>query len=99
LGPVKDCASEEWRRRKNADLESLFQSTSIIDEIRKQKLQWAGHAWRSRNEIIKAVMEQNPYGKRPLGRPKTRWEDLIEKDVESLGEGLNWKEKAMDGEG
>jgi len=95
FGPVKDCAVEEWRRRKNADLESLFQSTSIIDEIRKRRFLSTGHAWRSQNEIIKAVMEQNPCGKSPLGRPKTRWEDLIIKDVESLGRGSNWKEKAM----
>jgi hypothetical protein len=54
--------------------------------IKKRRLQWADHAWRSQNELIKAVMEQNPHGKRPLGRPKSRWEDLDEKNVRSLGE-------------
>jgi len=53
--------------------------------IKKRRLQWAGHAWRSKNELIKAEMEQNTSGKRPLGRPKTRWEDLVKKDVQSLG--------------
>jgi len=32
-----------------------------------RRLQLAGHAWRSQNELIKAVMEQNPSRKRPLG--------------------------------
>ncbi|VVC33011.1 Ribosomal RNA methyltransferase FtsJ domain,S-adenosyl-L-methionine-dependent methyltransferase [Cinara cedri] len=46
----------------------------------------------------KAVLEQNPRRKRPLGRPKTRWEDVVKKDVQSLGGGMNWKERAMDRE-
>jgi hypothetical protein len=41
------------------------------------------------------VLEQNSQGKRPPGRPKIRWEDLVKKDVQSLGRGTNWKERAM----
>jgi hypothetical protein len=44
------------------------------------------------------VLEKNPRGKRTLGRPKRRWKDLVKKDVELLGGGTNWKEKAMDRE-
>jgi hypothetical protein len=31
------------------------------------------------------VIEQNPGGKRLLGRPRMRWEDVIKKDVEQMG--------------
>jgi len=89
FGPVKDNISGEWRRRKNTELEMLFQSTIITEVIKRRRLQWAGHAWRSQNDLIKAVMEQNPRGKRLLGRHKTRWEDLVKKDVQSLGGGTN----------
>jgi len=41
------------------------------------------------------VLEQNPVGKRPLGRPKLRWEDLVKRDTEYLGGGANWKDLAM----
>jgi hypothetical protein len=41
------------------------------------------------------VLEQNPRGKRLLGRPKTRWEDIVKKDVQSLEGGTNWNERAM----
>jgi len=41
------------------------------------------------------VLEQNPVGKRPLGRPKLRWEDLVKRDIEYLGGGANWKDLAM----
>ncbi|KAL4120341.1 hypothetical protein QTP88_013055 [Uroleucon formosanum] len=43
-------------------------------------------------------VKDNKSGKRPLGRPKTRWEDLVKKDIQSLGGGTNWKERAMDRE-
>jgi len=59
--------------------------------IKRRKLQWAGHAWRSQNELIKAVLEQNPSGKRTLGRPKTRWQDLVKEDVYLLGGGVDWE--------
>ncbi|VVC42274.1 Hypothetical protein CINCED_3A017736 [Cinara cedri] len=30
------------------------------------------------------VMDENPVGKRPLGRPRLRWEDVMKKYVEAL---------------
>lgn len=44
---------EEWKRRKNAVLDSLSQGTKITNAIRKIILT-AVHAWRGQNEIIKA---------------------------------------------
>jgi hypothetical protein len=35
------------------------------------------------------VLEQNPVGKRPLGRPKLRWEDLVKRNVKDLRGGAN----------
>jgi len=72
FGPVKDNISGEWRRIKNTELEILFQSTIITEVIKRRRFQWAGYAWRSQNQLTKAVLEQNPRGKRQLGRPKTR---------------------------
>lgn len=36
------------------------------------------------------MIKQNLVGKRPLKRPKMRWEDTVKKDMEALGE-PNWK--------
>lgn len=47
---------------------------------------------------IKVVMEQNLWGKNHLEKPKTKWENLVKKDVQSLGGGTNLKEKAVDKE-
>jgi hypothetical protein len=39
-----------------------------------------------------------PEGKRPLGRPKHRWEDSIKMDLKETGlNGVNWIQLAQDG--
>jgi len=38
-----------------------------------------------------------PEGKRPLGRPKSRWEDTAKLDVQKVGcEGMHWIDQAQD---
>ena len=38
-----------------------------------------------------------PEGKRPLGRPRLRWEDNIKMDLEEVGKGCgDWMELAKD---
>jgi len=41
-------------------------------------MQWAGHVapTRERRCVYRVLMEE-PEGKRPLGRPRRRWEDNI----------------------
>ena len=35
-------------------------------------------------------------GKRPLGRPRRRWEDNIKMDLQEVGEGGDWMDLAQD---
>ena len=43
------------------------------------------------------VLVGKPEGKRPLGRPRRRWEDNINKDVQEVGGGCgDWMELAQD---
>jgi len=43
------------------------------------------------------VMVGNPEGKRPLGRPRRRWEDNIKIDLQEVGYGdVEWIELAHD---
>jgi len=37
-----------------------------------------------------------PEGKRPLGRPRRRWEDIIKMDLREVGGGGDWMELAQD---
>ena len=43
------------------------------------------------------VLVRKPEGKRPLGRPRRRWEDNIKMDLQEVGEGCgDWMELAQD---
>ena len=42
------------------------------------------------------VLVGKPEGKRPLGRPRRRWEDNIKMDLQEVGGGGDWMELAQD---
>ena len=43
------------------------------------------------------VLVGKPEGKRPLGRPRRRWEDNIKKNIQEVGcGGMDWIEMAQD---
>ena len=46
---------------------------------------------------VHRVLVGKPEGKRPLGRPRLRWEDNIKKDLQEVGGGYgDWMELAQD---
>ena len=46
---------------------------------------------------VYGVLEGKPGGKRPLRRPRRRWEDNIKMDLRELGcGGMNWIELVQD---
>jgi hypothetical protein len=49
-------------------------------------MRWAGHAARIGEErVLYRVSVGKPEGKRPLGRPRRRWEDNIKVDLQAVG--------------
>jgi len=44
---------------------------------------------------VHRVLVGKPEGKRPLGRPKRRWEDNIKIDLREVGVGGDWMELAQ----
>jgi hypothetical protein len=87
-GPCLDEPTGEWRIRKNKDLQDLYKKPSIKDDITKRRLNWVGYSWRKTGSLIKLVQENVPQGKRPLGRPRLRWEDGIKEDIEKVRPGM-----------
>jgi len=46
---------------------------------------------------IFGVLVEKPEGKRPLGRPRRRWEDNIKMDLQEVGcGGMDWMELSQD---
>ena len=42
------------------------------------------------------VLVGKPEGKRPLGKPRRRWEDNTKMDLQEVGRGVDWIELAQD---
>jgi hypothetical protein len=54
------------------------------------------HAW-GRGRGVYRVLVGRPEGKRPLGRPRRRWENNIERDLREIGIDVsNWIQLARD---
>ena len=45
---------------------------------------------------VHRVLVGKPEGKRPLGRPRRKWENNIEMDLQKVGWGGDWMELAQD---
>jgi hypothetical protein len=70
---MMDREIREWKMRKNEELERMFRKENILSVIRSRRLQWAGHAMRSQNHLIRMIMDENPVSRRPLERPRLWW--------------------------
>lgn len=71
----------------------------FLGEIRKRRLQWEGHVWRKEGTSwIQTIQDSMLEGKRPLGRPRKRWEDQVKGDIENFRHGKIWQELAMNRE-
>jgi hypothetical protein len=64
-------------------------------------MRWAGHVARMGEERgVHRVLVEKSEGKRPLGRPRRRWEDNIKMDVQKVGRDRgDWMELAQDRDG
>ncbi|KAJ4429609.1 hypothetical protein ANN_21795 [Periplaneta americana] len=98
FGAKRDEVTGEWRKLHNTELHALYTSPDIIRTIKSRRLRWAGHVARmgeSRNAY--RVLVGRPEGKRPLGRPRRRWEDNIKMDLREVGyDDRDWINLAQD---
>jgi len=100
FGPKRDEVTGEWRKLHNEELNDLYCSPNIIQVIKTRRMSWAGHVARmgERRDVYR-VLVGKPEGKRPLGRPRGRWEDNIKMDLQEVGcGGMDWIELSQDRE-
>ena len=66
--------------------------------IKSRRLRWVGHVVRmEEGRSAFKILTDKPTGKRPLGRPRRRWEDNIRIDLEEIGINAgNWDDSAQD---
>jgi hypothetical protein len=65
----------EWRKSHREELHNLYSSPNIIRQIKSRRMRWEGHVARMGEETkVYNVLVGKPEGKRPLRRPRCRWD-------------------------
>jgi hypothetical protein len=80
------------RKLHNEELHGLYSSPSIVRVIKARRMRWVMHVVRM-GEVRDAysILVGRPEGRRPLGKPRHRWEDNIKMDLREIGFGdVDW---------
>jgi hypothetical protein len=97
FGPKRE-EDGSWRKLHNDELHGLYSSPNFVRVMKLRKMGWAGHvALMGKGRGVYRVLVGRPEGKRPLERPRRRWEDNIKMDLREIGiDGTNWIQLAQD---
>jgi hypothetical protein len=88
----------EWRKLHNEELNDLYSSLNIFRVIKSRRMRWAGHVVRlGKRRGVYRVLVGKPEEKRPLVRPRRRWEDNNNMDLQEVECGdMDWIKLAQD---
>jgi hypothetical protein len=87
----------------NKELDELIKHRNITDYVKAQRLSWFGHINRMpETSTVKKIYKWKPFTGRPVGRPKSRWEDVrndlkkmkLIKWAGQVQDRLKWKDTA-----
>ena len=74
------------RIRMNYELNDLIKNADIKKFVKSKRMAWLGHVMQMEGKRIpKRVLEQKPIGRRNWGRPRKRWTEDIEEDIQIMG--------------
>jgi hypothetical protein len=95
---LRDEVTGEWRELHTEKLNALYSSPNIVCVIKLRRMRWAGLVARmGEGRGVYRILVGKPEGKRPLGRPRHRWEYNIKMDLQEVGcRGMDWIELAQD---
>jgi hypothetical protein len=98
FGPKRDEVMGEQRKLHNGELHNLYSSPDIIRQIKSRRMRWVGRvACMGEGRNVYTVLVGKPEGKRPLERPRHRWEDVIKMFLRETGwGGMEWLHLAQD---
>jgi len=78
FGPKRDEGAEKQTRSHNQHFHDQYCSPNITLVIKSRMMRLARHVEPTRERrCVNRVLVEKPEGKRPLGRPRRRWEDNI----------------------
>ena len=72
-------------KMKSEDIRKELGVGSIKSKSRESRLRWFGHVHhREQESNLRQVMDMEIPGRRPRGRPRGRWRDLVDRDMREL---------------
>jgi hypothetical protein len=88
FGPKRAEVTGGWRKLHNEELNELYSLSNIVRVVKSRRMRWAVHVARMGEERgVHRVLVGKSERKRPLGRPRRRWEDNIKMDSQEVGGG------------
>jgi hypothetical protein len=86
----------EWKSQTNRELEEMRKGENIVKWIKGQKISWLGHQEGiEEDRMPKKIFTQELEGTRRRGRPRKRWKDEVDRDLQVLGV-RRWRELVAD---
>ena len=98
FGPKRDELTGEWRKLHNEELNDMYSLPNIVRVIKSRRIRWVEHVARMvERRCAYGVLVGKPEGKKPLGKPRRRWEGNITMDLEEVDCGaMDWIDLAQD---
>jgi hypothetical protein len=85
FGPKREEVTGEWRKLHNEELNGLYSLPNIVRMIKSRILRWVGHVARmGEGRGVYRDLVGKPEGKKPLGRPRRKWEDNVRMDLQEV---------------
>jgi hypothetical protein len=76
----------EWKSRTNRELEEMSKGENIVKWIKGQRTSWLGHLERMEEDRMpKKIFTEELGGTRRRRRPRKRWKEEAERDLQVLG--------------
>jgi hypothetical protein len=86
----------ERKIRTNRELEELNKRENIVKWINRQRISGLGHLERKEKDMMpKTIFTQELERMRRKGRPRKRWREEVERDLQVLGV-RRWRELVID---
>jgi hypothetical protein len=74
-----------WRIRTDQKLRELYKHLDKVADIERERLEWTRLLVRmDQGTTVKKIFESKPVGSRTRGRPRLRWLEEVEKDVQEV---------------
>lgn len=71
-----------WRIQTNYELDQLIHDADTVEFIKNRTLEWLGHGLTQMDDT--KIADWKPTGRRIRERPRKRWTDDVQDDLESM---------------